>query len=899
MALAAGTRLGSYEVVSAIGAGGMGEVYKARDTRLDRIVAIKVLPAHLADRAELRERFEREAKTIASLNHPHICTLYDTGHQDDIDFLVMEYIEGETLAQRLLKGALPLQQVLQYSIEVSDALDKAHRKGITHRDLKPGNIMLTKSGTKLLDFGLAKLAQEAVPSTPDSQLPTLKSGITGEGTILGTLQYMAPEQVEAKEVDARTDIFAFGAVVYEMATGQRAFQGKTQASLIAKILEIDPPPISSLQPMTPPSLDRVVKKCLAKEPEKRWQAASDVCDELKWIAEGGSQAGKPAPVATSRKSPFGDARLAWVLTAVFFLALLALGYFVYSRPAPQQLHAVRFTLFPPEKWSLAGTGAVTTGATAPVMISPDGRQIAFVAVSEEGKALLWVRSLDSLAAQSLAGTEGASAPFWSPDSRTLGFFAGGKLKKIDVSGGPPITLCDAPDNRGGTWNRDGLILFAPTNTTALQKVSASGGAPTRATVLGQGELGHIRPSFLPDGRHFLYSTIAPRPGLGGPIYLGSVDSAEKKMLLDATSANALYSQGYLLFLRETTLIAQPFDAERLVFTGDAFPIAERIRTSASTQPYGYFSASENGALAYQTGAETANSQLLWFDRTGKQIGVLGDPAVYGAVELSPDNKRASVSIVDEGGKGVDIWVYDVARGLRTRFTFGPSQVYEAIWSPDGSRIVFNSRRKGSIDLYQKASSGAGSEETLLENNVNKYPDSWSPDGKFLLYEGLGSSRTADLFVLPLTGDRKPFPLLQTQFGGTEDGHISPDGRWVAYRSSESGRNEIYVAPFPGPDGKWQISTAGGTKPRWRHDGSEIFYLTPDSKLMVASVSGKGAGFDVGVVKQLFATRIVTFAGFYQYDVSADGQRFLINTSPEQATLAPITVVLNWTAGLKK
>ncbi|HXP80244.1 MAG TPA: protein kinase [Verrucomicrobiae bacterium] len=897
MMLSAGAKLGPYEILSAIGAGGMGEVYRARDTRLDRTVAIKVLPAHLAGSAALRERFEREAKTIASLNHPHICTLYDTGHQDEIDFLVMEYLEGETLAQRLLKGSLPIQQVLQYAIEISDALDKAHRKGITHRDLKPGNIMLTKSGTKLVDFGLAKLAQEATPATPESQLPTMKSGITGEGTILGTLQYMAPEQVEGTAVDGRTDIFAFGAVVYEMATGKKAFTGKSHASLIAAILERDPPAMTTLQPMTPPALDRVVKKCLAKEPEKRWQAASDVCDELKWIAEGGSQTGMPALAVASRKSPLADARLAWLVAAILFLAVLSFGSFAYFKRPPEQARAVRFTLFPPDKWSLAGQGAVTTGATAPVMISPDGRQIAFVAVSAEGKTLLWVRSLDTLAAQALTGTEGASAPFWSPDGRTLGFFAGGKLKKIDVSGGPPITLCDAPDNRGGTWNRDGLIVFAPTNTSVLQKVSASGGVPAPATVLGQGEFGHIRPSFLPDGRHFLYSTIAPRPGLGGPIYLGSLDLAERKALFNANSANALFTQGYLLFLRETTLIAQPFDARRLVSAGDAFPIAERIRTSTSTQPYAYFSASENGALVYQTGAETANSQLLWFDRTGKQIGELGDPAAYSALELSPDGKRASVSIADEAGKGQDIWLYDVARGLRTRFTFGPGNTSASLWSPDGSRIVFNSRRKGSFDLYQKASSGAGSEETLLQDNLDKYPDSWSPDGKFVLYENLSSSRSSELFVLPLSGDRKPFPLLQTQFGET-DGQISPDGRWVAYRSNESGRNEIYVAPFPGPGGKWQISTAGGYFPRWRHDGSEIFYLTPDNRLMAASINGKGAGFEVGAVKPLFATRIVG-GGIYQYDVSADGQRFLINTAPEQATSAPITVVLNWTAELKK
>jgi hypothetical protein len=601
MAILPGRRLGPYEILSAIGAGGMGEVYKACDTRLDRTVAIKTLPPHLADRAELRERFDREAKTIASLNHPHICTLYDTGHQDGIDFLVMEYLEGETLAQRLQKGGLPLEQVLQYAIEISDALDKPHRKGVTHRDLKPGNIMLTKSGTKLLDFGLAKLKQEVSPPNAQlSELPTASDPLTAQGSIVGTLQYMAPEQLEGKEVDARTDIFAFGAVVYEMATGKRAFEGKTQASLIAKILEIDPPPISSLQPMTPPALDRVVKKCLAKEPEKRWQAASDVCDELKWIAESGSQTGTPASLAATRKSRLGDARLAWIVAAVLLLAGLAFGYYAYFKRPPEQKRTVRFSLFPPDNWSLAGTGAVTTGASAPVAISPDGQRVAFVAASADGKTLLWVRPLDALTAQELAGTEGTTSPFWSPDSRSLGFFAGGKLKKIDVSGGPPITLCDAPDNRGGAWSSEGMIVFAPTNISALQKVSASGGAPAAATVLGQGELGHIRPSFLPDGRHFLYSTIAPRSGSGGPIYLGSLDSGERKLLLNATSANALYTQGYLLFLRETTLIAQPFDTRRLALTGDAFPIADQIRISGSTQPYAYFSASENGALAYQT-----------------------------------------------------------------------------------------------------------------------------------------------------------------------------------------------------------------------------------------------------------------------------------------------------------
>jgi serine/threonine protein kinase len=892
MAILPGRRLGPYEILSAIGAGGMGEVYRARDTRLNRIVAIKVLPTHLADRSELRERFEREARTIASLNHPHICTLFDIGHQDGIDYLVMEYLEGETLAQRLLKGSLPIQQVLQYAIEISDALDKAHRKGITHRDLKPGNVMLTKSGTKLLDFGLAKLTQEAAPATPDSQLPTMKSAITGEGTILGTLQYMAPEQVEAKEVDARTDIFAFGAVVYEMATGKKAFEGKTSASVMAKILEAEPPSMASLQPMTPSQLDRVVKKCLAKEPEKRWQAASDVCDELKWIAEGGSQAGLAAPLATRRKS---RERLAWSVAVAALVAALALGAFEYLQRTPQGAQATRFFVSPPETWTLARTGTVTSGSTAPLSVSPDGRRIAFVAGSPDGKYLLWVRSLDTLTAQALAGTEGASSPFWSPDSTALGFFAGGKLKKVDVSGGPAITLSDAPENRGGTWSRDGVIVFNPGNRTALQKVSASGGVPTAATALGQGEVGHYRPSFLPDGRHFLYRGSAGSE-TSGPIYLGSLDSAERKVLLNADASNVVYTQGHLLFLRETTLMAQPFDLRRLALTGSAFPIAEQIQTQGNFPPSGVFSASENGVLAYQGGGATANSQLVWFDRTGKQIGVLGDPAAYGSVELSPDGRQASVSIPDEAGKGRDIWLYDVARGLRTRFTFDRANALESIWSPDGSRVVFNSGRKGHLDLYQKASSGSGAEEVLLEDNLDKYPVSWSPDGRFILYSSVGGPTGLDLFVLPLFGDRKPLPFLQTQFA-EGSGRYSPDGRWVAYASNESGKFEVYVAPFPGPGGKWQISTAGGDWPRWRRDGNEIFYLTPGNALMAAAVNGKGSSLEVGAVKPLFQTRATRLED--RYAVSADGQRFLINTSPEQATSAPITVVLNWAAGLKK
>ncbi len=727
MTLAAGTRLGPYEISGAIGAGGMGEVYRAKDTRLDRIVAIKILSDHLSDRAGLRERFDREARTVANLNHPHICTLHDVGQQDGTDFLVMEYLEGDTLAERLKKGPLPLDQVLQYAIEIADALDKAHRKGVTHRDLKPGNIMLTKSGTKLLDFGLAKL-KASPPQSPLSQLPTANASITAQGTILGTLQYMAPEQLEGKEADPRTDIFAFGVVVYEMATGKKAFEGKSQASLIAKILETDPPPISSLQPMTPPQLDRVVKKCLAKEPEKRWQAASDLTDALKWIIDGVS----PAPVATSRKGRLSNARVGWAVAATLLLVLLGLSAWGYFRRPPDNIRSIRFFVSPPENWSFADLVGPSAAALSPasLAVSPDGHRITFTAMSADRRSLLWIRSLDTLAAQAVAGTEGAGRTFWSPDGRFLGFFAGGKLKKIDVSGGPPIMLCDAPDDRSGTWGRDGVIVFAPTNTSALQKVSALGGVPSAATTLGAGEVGHRRPLFLPDGRHFLYYAASSSSAGGGRVYVSSLNSAERKLLINSDSVNVSYSQGHLLFLRETTLMAQPFDAQRLTVTGEAFPIAEQIQTTNTNPPYAVFSASENGVLAYQTGPGVAGSQLIWFDRTGKQIGVVGDPRGYTDLELSADQKRASVSTSSQTGE--DIWLYDLARALPTRFTFGPGFAFGSIWSPDGSRVVFNSNRKGHMDLYQKASSGAGAEEVLLEDNLDKYPMSWSPDGRFIL-----------------------------------------------------------------------------------------------------------------------------------------------------------------------
>jgi eukaryotic-like serine/threonine-protein kinase len=892
MPIQLGQRLGPYEILSAIGAGGMGEVYRARDTRLDRIVAVKIIPDHLSDRAEVRERFEREARTIASLNHPHICTLFDIGHQDGTDYLVMEYLEGETLSERLKKGPLLLEQVLQYAIEIADALDKAHRKGITHRDLKPGNIMLTKSGAKLLDFGLAKLKQEVAQANVQlSQLPTANDPLTAQGTIVGTLQYMAPEQLEGKEADTRTDIFAFGVLVYEMATGKKAFEGKSQASVISAIMASDPPPMSSLQPMTPVALDRAVKRCLAKEPDKRWQTASDLCEELKWIAEGGSQAGTPAPIVIQRKH---RERLAWSAAAIAIVIAVLATSISYFRRAPAEVRPVRFTIGPPDKGTFSFAPMFLT-------VSPDGSKLAFIATGSSGKTQLWIRPVDSEAAQPLPGTENPLQPFWSADSRYLAFYADGKLKKIAASGGPAQTLTEggaAAGTAGGTWSREGVVLFSSSFEGPIRRVPAVGGKTTQVTALdaSRQENGHLWPHFLPDGKHFLYLARSANPE-NDAIYAGSLDSKERKLLLNAISNVVYVPPGYLLFDREGTLMAQPFDAERLELTGEAVPIAEDVLFNAG-QGRAAFAASENGVLAYRTG--TITSQLVWFNRSGKRVGVLGELAGYGYgdLEFSPDGKQAALNILEQSGRTRDIWIYDVARGLKTRITFDPADEFTPIWSPDGSRLVFNSRRKGHFDLYQKASNGSGTEDVLLEDDADKYPYSWSSDGRFIAYEEFGPTG-ADLFVLPLSGDRKPIPFLNTKFN-ERYGRFSPDGRWLAYVSDESGKNEVYVLPYPGPGGKRQVSTAGGNLPRWRHDGNEIFYLATDGKLMAAAVSGKGTSFEVGAVEPLFeAPRLI--GNRYQYDVSADGQRFLVNTGSDQATLAsaPITVVVNWTAGLKK
>ncbi len=885
MTLSAGTRLGPYEIVAPIGAGGMGEVYRAKDTRLGRDVAVKVLPAAMSSSAELRQRLEREAKTISQLSHSHICTLFDVGYQDGTDYLVMELLEGETLADRLGRGAIPTDQALRIGIEILGALDAAHRQGIVHRDLKPGNVMLTKSGVKLLDFGLAKLAATP-PETAVSQATSLPTALqqsqplTTRGTILGTFQYMAPEQLEGRDADARSDIFSFGCVLYEMLTGKKAFTGTSQASLIGSIMNTDPAPISSIQPMIPASLDRIVKGCLAKEPEHRWSTAHDVMLQLQWIAEGGSMAGVPAPVVARRKN---REKLAWGLFAAALVAAAALAVgFVERTPKPPPL--VRFDVVPPAEV-----------ATMDVpRISPDGRMLAFDATDMEGKARIWVRPLSSLAAQPLMGTDGGVRPFWSPDSRYIAFIADGVMKKVDVTGGPPTKICDAPGGSDGTWSPQGVILWDGTGTDPIYRVSSAGGTRAVAVALdlAKKETSIGWPQFLPDGRHFIYLLTGEKPE-DSAYWIASIDSAEKTKLAPAQTLVQYAPPGYLLFVRDRTLVAQPFDASSRKITGEAVPLAEKIGTD--NVGLARFSVSNDGVLAYRTG-ETGG-RLLWRDRAGRELDTLGDPGDYSNPALSPAGDRVAFSLSDPRNAKTDVWIRDLARGVNSRFTLGAGNNIRSIWSPDGSTIVFSSDRGGVYDLYEKPVRGSGEEKLLLHTDDAKSAGGWTKDGKYIVYGSRTPKGQWDLWALPTFGDKKPIAIATSPFSETTP-VLSPDGRYVAYVSNESGREEIYVQTFPEPGGKWQVSNGGGSDPSWRGDGKELYYRSPDQKLMAVEIH-LGADVQAGVPQALFPIRIRPGAPRNKYAPSLDGQRFLVAAPLGRDAMSPTTIVMNWPAGMGK
>jgi Tol biopolymer transport system component len=888
MPLIPGAKLGPYEIVAPLGAGGMGEVYRARDTRLNRSVALKVLSGQFSSDPDFRQRFEREAKAISALQHPNICTLFDLGHQDGVDYLVLEFVEGEALDQRLGKGPLPVDQVLRYSAEIADALAKAHRQGIVHRDLKPGNIMLTKSGTKLLDFGLAKL--EATSSAFASALTEVTAAnqkLTAEGMLVGTFQYMSPEQLEGKDADARSDIFALGAVIYEMATAKVAFAGKSRASLIVSIMSSEPPAISSVQPMTPPALDRVVKRCMAKDPDDRWQSAGDLASELRWIAEGGSQAGVLAPASARPKR---SGWLPWAAAAMLvLLAMIALT--LYLRQASRPAGAIQAYLPPPENTTYFFSG---DSAGFPV-ISPQGDRVAFVAVDEHGVRLLWTRSLTDGSTRSLPGTESAALPFWSPDGKSLAYFAGAKLRRVAVSGGSPSDIAEADNGRGGTWNQDDTILFAPSTQVGLFRVAASGGTPVQVTTLDKSRhTTHRWPYFLSDGKHFLYLAAShARPHAEfDEIYVSSLDGKENRRLTGATS-NAIAVPGYLLFLQGTTLIAQPFDESSATLQGDPIAMAQNVHYEEGNW-HGVFDCSREGTLLYQSAVGSQGSQLLWYGRDGRLLGKLADVDRYQELRLSPDGRKLAVSV---GDPAANLWVYDLVRGVHARYTFAAKSDRSPVWSPDGSQIAFSrDQDNGKNDIYLIGSDSAGTEKPLFVSNTLKRPTDWSHDGKYLLFTEAGLGLGVSL--LPTSGDITPQKFLPPQLNAM-DGQFSPDGHWVAYASQESGRLEVFVTQFPWARGKWQISGNGGSEPRWRRDGKALFYWALDQTFIEAEVEAKGTQFQVTALHPLFKAPMPMFPfPTTTWDVTVDGQRFIVNTAGSSGG-QPLTVVTNWTGRLNR
>jgi len=882
MPIAPGTRLGPYEILAPLGAGGMGEVYSARDTRLDRSVAIKVIPSHLSGSPELKARFEREARTISSLNHPNICILHDVGHEGGVDYLVMEHLDGESLAERLERGPLSMAEILRYGREITDGLDKAHRSGIVHRDLKPGNIMITKGGAKLLDFGLARGTEPSRAPVDLTQSPTMSRPLTAEGSIVGTFQYMAPEQLEGKEADVRSDLFALGTVFYEMATGRKTFEGKTQAGLIASILKEEPRPLSEVAPMTPPGLDRLVKALLAKDPEERIQTAREVLLHLRWIQEGGSQVGVPVRVSVLRKR---RERLAWALAGVFLIAALATSaMLVRSKPARPQL--LRFEISQPTE----------VNRMAAPRVSPDGRYVAFQGVDAVGVTRIWLRPLDSMTARPLEGTEGAvRPPFWSPDSKSLGFMSGGHLKKVDIAGGAPIAIAEARTGSDGSWSPAGFILYDGGGADPIYKVPASGGTPTVAVPADSsaGSAGVGWPEFLPDGKHFLYLNVTSPSTL----MLGSIDS-DKRTPIGPCETRVLYAPpGFLIFSRGGTLMGQQFDASKAKLSGDPFPVAERVEGT----PVGDadFSVSRNGILTHLLGQPLPDGAFTWIDRSGRKLGTIGSSGSMATIALSPDGKRIATRIFDKETRTRDIWTLDIGRGLATRFTFDTGNENFPLWSPDGSRIAYIWNNPKKPGIYGRNSSGAGGTELIYDTGAGAILSDWSSDGRYLMYENVVSAESrSDLFIVPLQGERKASPFIQDRFDETQ-GRFSPDGRWVAYVSDESGRPEVYVQTFPDHTGKWQISTLGGNDPEWRGDSKELYYLSPDLKMNVVAVRTEG-GFEVGNPTVLFDARVVLpETTFRHYAVTGDGQRFLLLAPMGEEKPASTAVVVNWMSTLQK
>ncbi len=910
-----GQTISHYKILDKLGEGGMGVVYKAEDTKLDRMVALKFLPSHLATSEQDKARFIQEAKAASALNHPNVCTIHDIQEHDDQMFIVMEFVDGQTLRQK--KDSMSFKQAVDIGIQVADGLAAAHEKGIVHRDIKPENIMIRKDGiAQIMDFGLAKLRASGSKITR----------LTKEGSTVGTAGYMSPEQVQGQDADHRSDIFSLGVLLYELLTGQLPFKGVHETALAYEIVNVDAPPMSSLKSEIDPNLDAIVLECLEKDPRERTQSTAQISLDLKRYRRESSKL-KMSRITAARpvfqpsesysteaiprvQSSKGLSKLPWIAAVLFFVGMATFAAMYFVRPTINTT-LVRSSLLPPEESSYSGFKG-----GGQLALSPDGLKLAFVAKDSSGKNRLWVRSLNSLLALPLPGTEGASFPFWSPDNRFIGFFAAAKLKKIEATGGPPLTICDAPDGRGATWNRNGVIVCAPTWNAGLFQVPATGGVPAAITKLdtNRREQTHRWPYFLPDGKHVLYFSRSSGGGTeseADAIYVSSLDGKVNNRLFSASS-NVAYASGYILFIRQSVVMAQSFDISSLAVMGEASPIAEQVSYSIGYNR-GSFTVSDNGVFVYQTGATITGTLLEWFDLTGKKLNTIGERAVFGGGQLSRDENKLAISLFDPQTRNRDIWIYDLKRDVRTRFTFDQGVEDYPVWSPDGSRIIFCSDKRGHLDIYQKAVNGEGGDELLFESTFDKFPTDWSSDGRWLLYYTVGHPKTqSDVWVLPLVGDRKSIPAVQTEFEEL-DGQFSPDGKWISYISNESGRYEVYVRPFSESGGspllqsgiragKWQVSTTGVISSanivpaRWRRDGKALYYFSEDQKIMMAEVNTLNSSFEVGAVTPLFETQSKGVE--WVTAIRSDGQRFLTVSSLDQ-TSSPLTLVLNWDEELKK
>jgi serine/threonine protein kinase len=859
----------------------MGQVYRATDTTLDREVAIKVLPEAFTKDPERLARFEREAKVLASLNHPHIAGIHGLEEIDGRKLLVLELVEGESLAERISRGRLPAEEALELARQMAQGLEAAHEQGIVHRDFKPANVQVTPDGqVKILDFGLAKAKEGTATDTDLSQSPTLTAQMTGQGVLMGTAAYMSPEQARGTEADKRADIWAFGVVLFEMLSGKMVYSGKTVSDILAGILAREPE-WNALPKDTPPAALQLMRRCLEKEAFERLRDIGEARIATERFLRGEFDA--PIAVETSQIESHKEL---WKPAATVFLLVALASSFMWWKQANRVETMVRASINPPPgtEWDLV------SARPGPVSLSPDGRQLAFVARDEAGTSLLWVQNLGDAAALPLANTEGAAYPFWSPDSKKIGFFANQKLKKVDASGSPPVTLCSAERGKGGSWNETGDIVFTPTPGSPLHRVAAGGGESVAITELDSeaGENSHRHPRFLPDGRRFLYMVRNAGDRDANVVRVGSLDGdVSKDLLVSPTFAE--FAAGHLLFVRDSTLMARPLDARSLEFTGDAFPLVEEI-VEIGGAAASVFAATESGLLAYQAGSLSEEMPLIWIDREGRIEGQFGDKAEYGSIQLSPDGRFAVVDIVDEGGQS-DLWIYDLSRELRSRFTFDPANEFAPRWSPDSQRVYFTSTRGSQFGIYVKDIDGGIDEALVYENKNLKIPGGLSPDGQTLTFSERGADTRFDIWTVPIDGSAEPEPLIQTEF--SEDGaRISPDGRWMVYSSDASGESEVYVTRFPNPKAKWQVSTEGGSQPLWSANGREILYQAEPEKIMAAEVSSQGNRIQVGAVMEIFSTEFGPGLG-WKWNPSADGQRFMVVAPPEGQQSSPIHLVFNW------